>query len=71
MVRRVVMGSVLAAVLADAAQRDLAHVALEVDRDSPTGADGLYRALGWAAAYETQSWHVDLPAEPDDHGDDR
>lgn len=61
---RGVAKALLAAVVADAADRDRAHVALEVDRDSPTGADGLYRALGWTTAYETESWHADVAVEP-------
>jgi len=56
---RGVAKALLAAVLADAADRGLARVALEVDRDSPTGADGIYRALGWTTAHETQSWHAE------------
>ncbi|GAA2172053.1 GNAT family N-acetyltransferase [Agrococcus versicolor] len=68
---RGVAKALLAAVLADAADRGIPQVALEVDRDSPTGADGLYRALGWATAYETQSWHAQLVVEADDHDSDR
>lgn len=33
------------------------RVSLEVDADSPTGADGLYRSLGWTLDYVTESWH--------------
>jgi GNAT superfamily N-acetyltransferase len=63
---RGVAKALLAAVLADAADRGRTHVDLEVDRDSPTGADGLYRALGWVTAYETQSWHRDVAVAPDE-----
>jgi ribosomal protein S18 acetylase RimI-like enzyme len=54
---RGVAKSLLRAVIADAAARGRASVALEVDADSPTGADGLYLSLGWRTAYTTQSWH--------------
>ncbi|WP_237767354.1 hypothetical protein [Serinicoccus sp. CUA-874] len=47
----------LRTVIADAAARGRASVGLEVDADSPTGADGLYRSLGWETKYVTQSWH--------------
>ena len=53
--------SLLHTVIADAARRGRDRVDLEVDADSPTGADGLYRAMGFVIAYETQSWHVDVP----------
>jgi hypothetical protein len=36
-------------------------VGLEVDADSPTGADRLYRSLGFVTVYATQSWHLDVP----------
>lgn len=47
-------------VIADAAERGRNRVGLEVDADSPTGADGLYTSMGWQTEYVTQSWHVDL-----------
>ncbi|MFK5633254.1 MULTISPECIES: GNAT family N-acetyltransferase [unclassified Ornithinimicrobium] len=54
---RGVAKSLLRTVIADAAARGRASVGLEVDADSPTGADGLYLSLGWRTAYTTQSWH--------------
>ncbi|NHA69380.1 GNAT family N-acetyltransferase [Phycicoccus flavus] len=57
---RGVAKALLHAVIADAAQRGRNRVGLEVDADSPTGADGLYTSLGWVTDYETQSWHRDL-----------
>lgn len=56
--------ALLATVVDDAARRGRNRVELEVDADSPTGADGLYRALGWHTAYSTQSWHADLHVTP-------
>ncbi len=50
----------LRTVIADTARRERNRVGLEVDADSPTGADGLYRAMGWETAYITQSWHRDV-----------
>ena len=58
---RGVAKSLLATVIADAARRGRDRVGLEVDADSPTGADGLYTSLGWATRYVTQSWHKDVP----------
>ena len=57
---RGVAKALLNTVIADAAQRGRNRVGLEVDADSPTGADGLYTAMGWATDYRTQSWHRDL-----------
>ncbi|MDO5502506.1 MAG: GNAT family N-acetyltransferase [Actinomycetia bacterium] len=57
---RGVAKALLHTVIADAAQRGRSRVGLEVDADSPTGADGLYTALGWVTKYRTQSWHRDL-----------
>lgn len=57
---RGVATSMLRAVIADAALRGRNRVGLEVDADSPTGADGLYAALGWRTSYVTQSWHRDI-----------
>ncbi len=57
---RGVAKALLRAVVADAAVRGRHKVGLEVDADSPTGADGLYRSMGWRTAYVTQSWHKDL-----------
>jgi hypothetical protein len=36
-------------------------VGLEVDADSPTGADALYESLGWTTSYVTESWHRKIP----------
>ena len=57
---RGVAKALLHTVIADAAQRGRNRVGLEVDGSSPTGADGLYAALGWVTDYRTQSWHRDL-----------
>ncbi len=57
---RGVAKSLLYAVIADAAARGRSKVGLEVDGDSPTGADGLYTSLGWRTAYVTESWHKDV-----------
>jgi GNAT superfamily N-acetyltransferase len=57
---RGVAKALLNTVLADAAARGRNRVALEVDADSPTGADGLYRSMGWETAYVTESWQRDL-----------
>ncbi len=58
---RGVAKSLLATVIADAASRGRQHVGLEVDADSPTGADALYTSMGWQTKYITQSWHRDVP----------
>jgi GNAT superfamily N-acetyltransferase len=57
---RGVAKGLLRTVIADAAARGRAKVGLEVDADSPTGADGLYRGLGWETSYVTESWHRDV-----------
>lgn len=57
---RGVAKSLLYTVIADAAERSRDTVSLEVDNDSPTGADGLYRSLGWEVDYVTDSWFKDL-----------
>ncbi|WP_193104840.1 GNAT family N-acetyltransferase [Brachybacterium sp. FME24] len=56
--------SLLRAATRDAAERGRTHVDLEVDADSPTGADGLYGSMGWEAYERTQSWHSFAPAHP-------
>ncbi|WP_367889959.1 GNAT family N-acetyltransferase [Serinicoccus kebangsaanensis] len=61
---RGVAKGLLRTVIADAAARGRASVELEVDADSPTGADGLYRSLGWETKYVTQSWHRALTDDP-------
>ncbi|GGL44733.1 GNAT family N-acetyltransferase [Phycicoccus endophyticus] len=57
---RGVAKSLLRTVIADAARRGRNRVGLEVDADSPTGADGLYASMGWVTDYRTQSWHRDI-----------
>ncbi len=57
---RGVAKALLRTVIADAAGRGRNRVNLEVDADSPTGADGLYRSMGWETAYRTESWHQDV-----------
>jgi GNAT superfamily N-acetyltransferase len=57
---RGVAKALLHIVIADAARRGRNRVGLEVDGSSPTGADGLYAAMGWVTDYRTQSWHRDL-----------
>ena len=54
---RGVAKALLHTVIADAARRGRSRVGLEVDADSPTGADGLYLAMGWHTLYRTESWH--------------
>lgn len=54
---RGVARGLLTTVVADAAARGRESVALEVDADSTTGADALYRSLGWRTSYATWSWH--------------
>ncbi|HEX8487430.1 MAG TPA: GNAT family N-acetyltransferase [Propionibacteriaceae bacterium] len=54
---RGVAKALLHTVIADAARRGRSRVGLEVDADSPTGADGLYVAMGWQTRYRTESWH--------------
>jgi ribosomal protein S18 acetylase RimI-like enzyme len=58
---RGVAKGLLRTVVADAAVRGRDRVTLEVDADSPTGADRLYRGMGWETSYVTQSWHRDVP----------
>lgn len=58
---RGVARSLLHAVIADAARRGRDRVGLEVDANSPTGADELYQDTGFQTRYVTQSWHRDLP----------
>jgi GNAT superfamily N-acetyltransferase len=59
---RGVAKGLLHTVLADAAERGRDRVALEVDADSPTRADGLYVAMGWVTDYVTESWFRDVDA---------
>ncbi len=58
---RGVAKSLLTTVIADAASRSRDRVGLEVDADSPTGADGLYVSMGWKTRYVTESWHRNVP----------
>jgi ribosomal protein S18 acetylase RimI-like enzyme len=57
---RGVAKGLLYTVLEDAAERGRDRVSLEVDADSPTRADGLYVAMGWATDYVTESWFRDV-----------
>jgi len=72
---RGVAKGLLYTVLEDAAERGRDRVALEVDADSPTGADGLYVAMGWVTDYATESWFRDVDAVTSSmtrhHGDGR
>lgn len=64
---RGVAKALLHTVIADAAERGRDRVGLEVDADSPTGAEGLYTSMGWSTKYVTQSWHkgIDTPLASD------
>lgn len=57
---RGVAKGLLHTIIADAAEQGRDRVGLEVDADSPTGADGMYVAMGWGTKYVTQSWHKDV-----------
>ena len=57
---RGVAKALLATVVNDAAGRGRNRVGLEVDADSPTGADGIYTSLGWQTRYVTESWQKEL-----------
>ena len=57
---RGVAKALLHAVIADAARRGRDRVGLEVDADSPTGADGLYASMGWTTSYVLESWFKEL-----------
>lgn len=57
---RGVAKGMLHAVIADARDRGRNRVGLEVDADSPTKADQLYRSMGWETDYVTESWFKDL-----------
>ncbi len=59
---RGVAKGLLHTVLSDAALRGRDRVALEVDADSPTKADGLYVSMGWVTDYVTESWFRDVEA---------
>ncbi|AKT51614.1 GNAT family N-acetyltransferase [Arsenicicoccus sp. oral taxon 190] len=57
---RGVAKALLHTAIGDAALQGRNRVGLEVDDDSPTRADALYRSLGWETAYRTCSWHRDV-----------
>ncbi len=57
---RGVAKALLHTVIKDAHDRGRNRVDLEVDADSPTGADGLYTAMGWTLDYVTESWHGEV-----------
>ena len=57
---RGVAKALLHSVIAGTAVRGGDRVGLEVDADSPTGADGLYTSMGWRTDYVTESWHRDI-----------
>jgi GNAT superfamily N-acetyltransferase len=59
---RGVAKALLHSVIADAASRGRDRVGLEVDADSPTGADQLYASMGWRTGYVTESWHKEIAA---------
>lgn len=61
---RGVAKGLLHTIIADAASRGRDRVGLEVDADSPTGAEGIYVAMGWRTSYVTQSWHRDVAVVP-------
>ena len=60
---RGVAKSLLRTIIADAASRGRNRVGLEVDADSPTGADALYVSMGFETKYVTESWHRDVPVD--------
>lgn len=57
---RGVAKALLHEVIADAASRGRDRVDLEVDDDSPTGADELYTSMGWTTKYALESWFKDV-----------
>src|SRR5699024_12752929 len=59
-----IVKALLRAAIADAAERGRTHVDLEVDAASPTGADGLYAAMGWQTFERPESWHSSAPSHP-------
>lgn len=56
--------AMLQRVIQDAAERGRNRVGLEVDDESPTGANELYQAMGWQTKYVTESWHKVIPVDP-------
>lgn len=61
---RGVAKGLLHTVIADAAARGRDRVDLEVDAESPTNADQLYRSMGWELEYVTDSWFKDIDVDP-------
>jgi mycothiol synthase len=61
---RGVAKALLSTIIADAAESGRDRVDLEVDADSPTGADGLYLSMGWTTSYITESWHRTVQVTP-------
>ncbi|GAA1919380.1 GNAT family N-acetyltransferase [Nocardioides marmoribigeumensis] len=57
---RGVAKALLHTVIKDAHERGRNRVDLEVDADSPTGADGLYTSMGWTLDHVTESWHGEV-----------
>lgn len=57
---RGVAKALLATIMEAAATSGANRVGLEVDDESPTQADQMYRSLGWETSYVTESWHKDL-----------
>ena len=57
---RGVAKALLHTVVRDAHERGRNRVDLEVDAESPTGADGLYSSMGWTVKYRTESWHAEV-----------
>lgn len=57
---RGVAKSLLNTVISETSRRGRNRVGLEVDANSPTGADGLYTSMGWVTDYCTQSWHLHI-----------
>ena len=51
--------ALLSTLIRDAYDRGRNRVDLEVDSDSPTGANGLYESMGWVTKYSTESWHAE------------
>jgi ribosomal protein S18 acetylase RimI-like enzyme len=60
---RGVAKGLLTTAIADAALRGRPTIGIEVDADSPTGANDLYVAMGWKTRYTTESWHLDVPVD--------
>lgn len=59
---RGVAKSLLHTVIADAAEHGRDRVGLEVDLESPTGANEIYRSMGWQTSYVTESWFKEVVA---------